>query len=136
MELEAPTPSIPLPGLTADARSALLGHFPPDVRTAYLRFGVTADPADADTVIRAIVADHIPEKARREGLPLLDEVALAADLGFDSIATTEMVFFIEDLFKVSISNAEIIRVRTVGDLRAYVRTKLAPQPPHRASPPA
>jgi acyl carrier protein len=136
MELETPTPSSPLAGPAADARSALLGHFPPDVRAAFLRFGATADPADADAVIRAVVCDHIPGKALRASLPLRDEAALAADLGFDSMATTEMVFFIEDLFKVSISNAEIVQVRTVGDLRAYVRTKLASQPPPAPHPPA
>ncbi len=73
----------------------------------------------------AIVADHMRDKRA----PLHDTSTLMADLGFDSVTIAEMVFFIEDLLKVNVTNAEIMRVRTVGDLRAFVRHKLGPQKP-------
>lgn len=113
----------------SDAVIALIRHFPPDVRDAYLRFQDRQDPADADLVIAAVVIDHMPDKNLRPAGGLGDELGLIADLGFDSIAITEMVFFVEDLFRVKISNEEILSVRTVGDLRAFVRRKLAAAKP-------
>lgn len=112
--------SITAPAALPDAVETLLRHFSEDVRNAYLRFRDTSDPAAADTLVLAIVEDHRPNP----GVELIDSASLVADLGFDSVAIAEMVFFIEDLLQVNVTNAEILRVRTVGELRAFVRTKL------------
>lgn len=127
----SPTQSSPSPvsSSPSSAASALVRHFPEEVRDAYLRFTSTHAAEDADVVILAVVMDHVPAaKARIAGAPG-DALKLIEDLGFDSVAITELVFFIEDLFQVRISNDEIMRVRTVGDLRLFVRQKIAAQPP-------
>ncbi|MEO6569448.1 MAG: hypothetical protein ABIO94_11850 [Opitutaceae bacterium] len=119
-----------------NALNTLGRHFAPAVCEAYTRFEATRNPADADTVIMAIVLDHIPDKKRRPAEGLADTVSLVNDLCFDSVAITEMVFFLEDLFQMRISNEEIMRVRTVGDLRSFVSQKIdgqsPPNPPARA----
>jgi acyl carrier protein len=113
--------SLSAPPALSDAVETLLRHFPDEVRGAYVRLRETGDPIAADTLVLAIVADHMP----RPEAELADSAALIADLGFDSVAIAEMVFFIEDLLQVNVTNAEILRVRTVRELRAFVRLKLA-----------
>ena len=115
------SPPVAIP--TPTAADTLLRHFPEEVRAAYLRLRETGDPVAADTLVLAIVADFMP----RQEAQLVDDATLAGDLAFDSVAIAEMVFFLEDLLQVNVTNAEIMRVRTVRDLRAFVRTKLAAQ---------
>ena len=122
-----PASAIPASPVSArnSATDSLTRHFSPEAKDAFARFETTRQPADADFLVIAIMLDHIhDEKVRRAGTPA-DSASLVADLGFDSVAITEMVFFLEDLFQIRISNEEILRVRTVGDLRAFVQQKLA-----------
>jgi acyl carrier protein len=110
------------------AASTLLRHFPAEVREAYLRFKTARSESDADLIVLAVVRDHLPNKALKAETSFGDELQLIADLGFDSVAITEMVFFLEDLFQVQIGNEEIMRVRTIGDLRNFVRKKTSAKP--------
>lgn len=119
------SPSLPEPSSSSTVRKEPLRDFPEEVREAFRRLRETGDPAAADTVVLAIVAEHMP----RKGVPISDQSALVADLGFDSFAITEMIFFVEELFEVSISNAEILGVSSVADLREFVRAKLASREP-------
>ncbi len=127
-----PTPPVSSPAATpapaTDAGATLLRHFPDEIREAYRRFESHRQPADADLLVLAVVRDHIPDKALRLKTALEDHLQLIADLGFDSVAITEMVFFLEDLFRVRIGNDEILRVRTVGDLRVFVHAKVTNPP--------
>jgi len=47
------------------------------------------------------------------------------ELGFDSLAITEVVFFTEELFEISIANEEILAVRSLDDLRSFIRRKVS-----------
>ncbi len=105
-----------------------LAKFPQEVRDAYNRYKNSGDTSAVDTVVLAVVRDFIPKHvAPPADQPLADNAKLMADLGFDSLAIAETVFFLEDLFDVKISNAEIMSVSTVAELRSFVRSKLAGQ---------
>lgn len=113
-----------------------LARFPAEVRHAFARFR-GGDAGALDPILNAIVRDFMPCRERASDGPLSPGAALAEDLGFDSLAIAEAVFFLEDLFQVRISNQEILQVRTVGDLHGFILQKLiateAPGPVRRRS---
>jgi acyl carrier protein len=106
-----------------------LASFPPAVREAHARWLDRHDLAALDAVVLAIVAFHRPRRdpaAASEPLP--DSARLVADLGYDSLALAEIVFFVEDLYRVTISNEDLRTILTVADLRAYVRARIPAAP--------
>ncbi len=103
-----------------------LARFPQEVRDAYRRFRGEHDRAAAQKVVLAALLDYLPEESPHgSDQPLADEQRLIEDLGYDSLAIAEIVFFLEDLFGVVIKTADLKIVRTVGDLRSFVDEKLA-----------
>lgn len=111
-----------------DRRAESLRHLPAAAQTAFARFQAEGDPAALDPVVLAILDDYIPQRSTVPLAELPGGTKLIDDLGFDSVAITEVVFFVEDLFGFSISNEEIISVRTLDDLRGFIRRKLALTP--------
>jgi acyl carrier protein len=99
-------------------------HLPSEARAAFQRFQA-GDLAGIDPLILAILKDFIPRPPATPLAQLPGSTQLIGDLGFDSLAITEVVFFTEDVFGISISNDEISQVRTLDDLRGFIRAKLA-----------
>ncbi len=100
-------------------------HLPPEAQEAFRRFKATGDTAGLDTVVFAILTDFIPRQPAQPLATLPGTTRLMDDLGFDSLAITEVVFFTEDLFGISIANEEILQVRTLDDLRSFVLRKVS-----------
>jgi acyl carrier protein len=100
------------------------------VRAAYLTFRNSGDEAALRVVIFAAVLDFMPKSSvHSRAEPLRAEQRLIDDLGFDSLAVAETVFFFEDLFQVTIKNEELLALRTVGELCDFVAQRLREQPP-------
>ena len=116
----------PAPSLTAPTeREQNIRHLPAPARAAFEQFQAGGDPAALDPVVLAILEDFSPQRSTTPLADLPGSTRLIADLGFDSLAITEVVFFTEDLLDIRIANEEIIQVRTLDDLRGFVRRKVA-----------
>ena len=102
-----------------------LRRLPPDALENFRKFRTTGDAAALNELIFVVLYDFLPQKSKTGATSWSDEARLIEDLGFDSLAIAETVFFFEDLFSISISNEEILQVRTVGELRAFVQKKQA-----------
>lgn len=112
------------PATATSGRDDSLRHLPPAARLAFEQFQADRDPAKLDRVVLAILDDYIPRAPKRPLAELPGSTRLMTDLGFDSLAITEVVFFAEDLFGITILNEEIIQVLTLDDLRAFIRRKV------------
>jgi 3-hydroxyacyl-[acyl-carrier-protein] dehydratase len=105
-----------------------LRRLPPSALENFRRFSATGDEVALTALIFAVLYGFLPQKFKTGATGWPDAARLIEDLGFDSLAIAETVFFFEDLFAISISNEEIRQVRTVGELRAFVQKKLARAP--------
>lgn len=54
-----------------------------------------------------------------------DDARLREDLNIDSLAMVELVFLLEDTFGISIQDAEIHDVQTIGDFKRLAAEKLS-----------
>lgn len=103
-----------------------LSAFPFDVQAAHRRWLVSRAPDAADAVVLAVLRHYTPADRRGpDDIPPPDHTRLMADLGYDSLALAELVFFFEDLYHVRIRQESIVHLATVADLRGYLRNRLA-----------
>ena len=103
--------------------SPALAGFPAEVREAFQRYRTRGDIGAAETVVIAAAVDYRPVSTGADK-PVTDATRLLEDLSYDSVAVAELVFFLEDVFEVTIGNEDVFAVRTIGDLRACVVRKL------------
>ena len=59
---------------------------------------------------------------------LTDDSTLTGDLGIDSVSIADALYVLEDVFDVSIANRDLANLRTLGDLKKFLRSKLANGP--------
>jgi acyl carrier protein len=113
--------------LPSNAPIPALARFPAEVLEAYQRYRTQGDSGAVEAVVIAAVVDYRPSGSA-PAASVTDGTRLIEDLGYDSVAVAELVFFLEDLFDVTLTNDDILGVRTIAELRSCVNRKLAGKP--------
>lgn len=119
---------MPIPDTRHKEINMALKHCSGETAAAALRLQNGLDDADLDLVIRGVLERDL----QKEHLPALaaatDESRLVEDIGMDSFGMIEVVMCAEEVFGVTISNQEMKGITTLGELKTFLRGKLADQP--------
>jgi acyl carrier protein len=126
MTLEAPGPLERLP--ETEIKHLLRGFSGASISGALaLRTGSSI--ADFEACLFGILLFYRPPGMEPpEGDPSGD-TRLHENLGLDSLSMSEAMFKIEELFNISIDNAELAEVATIADARRLLMEKLEPPSP-------
>jgi len=106
------------------ATSPALARFPAAVLEAFQRYRTMGDAGAVEEVVIAAVVDFSPSGAAKV-VAVSPGTRLLEDLGYDSVAVAELVFFLEDVFDLTIANEDLLGVMTIGELRGCIIRKLA-----------
>ncbi len=123
---EPSSPQIPgaLSRFEEDEINQLLRGFSDSTIEAALALQSGSRIVDFEACLYGILIFFRPAGAQSaEGLPSGD-TRLREDLGLDSLSMMEAMFKIEELFDISISNAELATIETIADARRLLEEKL------------
>jgi acyl carrier protein len=95
---------------------------PAELQEALKRYDETRTDSDLNKVILAALRDIGPNSVSGE---VTDETNFIKDIGLDSLAIAEFVFFFEDVFSIRISNEELSEMRSLGELKSFLKEKLS-----------
>ena len=120
-----PPSSQPSSPASSAAPPEKIRQLPEAAQAAFREFRAHGNPAALDPLIFAVLEYYAPRPPAQPLATLPGAARLIDDLGFDSLSITEVVFFFEDLFEIRITNEEILAVRSLEELRAFVHAKVA-----------
>ena len=79
-------------------------------------------------IVHGLIEHYVERDARAKLSRADDGLRLVEDLAIDSLTMLEIVFLAEDVLQISIDNEDLRPVRTVGDVKTFIASKLATNP--------
>jgi acyl carrier protein len=100
----------------------------PTTRDAACAFRRTKSLDYLPAIVHGLIEHYVERDARAKLSRADDGLRLVEDLAIDSLTMLEIVFLAEDVLQISIDNEDLRPVRTVGDVKSFIASKLATNP--------
>ena len=114
-----------IPNFPLEEALEKLEGYPETARDALKQYAETGDHGALEVFVIEVVKyyqEDNPDANPIDELP--DSASLRDDVGLDSVQMIEAVFMFEDLFDLEIPNEELIKIETIGDVKAFFLKKL------------
>lgn len=90
---------------------------------AACKFKKSGQPADLGLVVLGIMERFVDRELRPKLSVATDSLRLREDLGLDSLTMMEIVMIAEEVLRITVSNEELTKLRTLGDVQAFILAK-------------
>ena len=101
------------------------------------QFRKTGNPEHLPAVVIGVIERYVEPDLRAKLKDADDDLRLIEDLGIDSLTMMEIVILVEEVLQMTINNDELRNLRNVGDVKAFIDSKvrgLEPPKPTRFLP--
>jgi acyl carrier protein len=99
---------------------------------AACQFHRTGDTGCVAVILRGVIARFVEPDRRNLLQQANPDLRLCEDLGLDSLSLMEIVLLAEEVLEISITDEELRRLRTFGEVQQFMLGKLAATTlPHR-----
>ena len=96
----------------------------PETYKAARKFRKTRDVKTVPTIVHGVIERFVDRDLRTRLSENDDILRLVEDLAIDSLSLFEIVLVTEDVLEITIENDDLCRLRTLGDIKRFIVTKL------------
>jgi len=110
-----------------------LKRYSPATREAACEFRRTGNAKHLPVIVHGLIEHCVASDARAKLGRGGNDLRLVEDLAIDSLTMLEIVFLAEEVLGVTIENEEVRPIRTVGDIKEFMASKLRGRAPKGAA---
>ena len=101
----------------------------PAIIDGAVAFRRTGAPEHLDAIVNGLVERYMDSGSRTRLTNADGGLRLIEDLGIDSLTLMEIVILAEDAFRITINNEDLRPLRTLGDFRQFIASRLLDDTP-------
>ncbi len=70
------------------------------------------------------VKELLAKQFRIDANTITEETSILEDIGADSLDIVEMLMTLEEKFKISVPDEDVVKLKTVGEVVKYIESKI------------